>query len=370
MLKADEIKQRLPKLLLRLEEICRSIKIEDKIKELEALSKQCESQDLWNDPEHARKIMGDKAQIEKLVSEINSIKNGLHGAEELLELAVELGDENELTALETELDNYDNRLEILWTSTLLTGKHDEEDAIINIHAGAGGVDAMDWAQMLLRMYLRYCEAHGYKTTILDLQDDTEAGIKSASILVEGSRAYGYLRSEKGIHRLVRISPFNAAGKRQTSFASVMVIPQIELSEDVKIAEDDLRIDVYRSSGSGGQHVNTTESAVRITHIPTGIVVSCQNEKSQRQNKELALKVLKSRLMELKEQEKKESIEELKGDYSQITWGSQIRSYVFQPYTMVKDHRNGYEEGNVDKVMDGQIDGFIQAQLKFEARKEA
>ena len=222
---------------------------------------------------------------------------------------------------------------------------------------------MDWAQMLYRMYVRWSEKKGYKVTLVDMQDDTEAGIKSATLIVEGENAYGYLKNEKGVHRLVRISPFNSAGKRQTSFAALEVMPEIEDDMSVEIDPEDLRIDTYRSSGAGGQHVNKTDSAIRITHLPTHIVVTCQNERSQHQNKEMAMKILASKLMELKEQEHKENLKELKGDFSLITWGSQIRSYVFQPYTMVKDHRTGAEVGNVGAVMDGDIDYFINEKLK-------
>ena len=247
--------------------------------------------------------------------------------------------------------------------TLLTGKYDHCGAIVSIHAGTGGVDAMDWASMLLRMYTRWCEKKGYTIKMLDLQDDTEAGIKSATMLVEGENAYGYLKNEKGVHRLVRISPFNAAGKRQTSFAMLEVTPELDEDVSVEINPDDLRIDTYRSSGAGGQHVNKTNSAIRITHLPTNIVVTCQNERSQHQNKDMAMKILKARLTELAEQEHKENLEELKGDYSMNTWGSQIRSYVFQPYTMVKDNRTGAETANVGAVMDGDLDYFINEKLK-------
>ncbi len=222
---------------------------------------------------------------------------------------------------------------------------------------------MDWTLMLYRMYTRWCNAKGYKVTLLDYQDDTEAGIKSATIHVEGENVYGYLKNEKGVHRLVRISPFNAAGKRQTSFAGVEVIPEIEEDEGIEIDTEDLRIDTYRSSGAGGQHVNTTDSAIRITHIPTGIVVTCQNERSQIQNKETAMRILKSKLIELKEEQQKETLKEIKGDFSLNTWGSQIRSYVFQPYTMVKDHRTGAETANIGAVMDGDLDYFINEKLK-------
>ena len=254
-------------------------------------------------------------------------------------------------------------LEALKLRTLLDGKYDQNNAIVSVHAGAGGTDAQDWAEMLFRMYTRWCEKKGYKSKLIDMQEDTEGGIKSATLLVEGENAYGYLKNEKGVHRLVRISPFDSSGRRHTSFASLDVIPEIDEDLDVEINPDDLRIDTYRSSGAGGQHVNKTDSAIRITHLPTNIVVTCQNERSQHQNKDTAMKLLKSKLLELKEQEHKESLDELKGDYSQITWGSQIRSYVFHPYTMVKDHRTGAEVGNVNAVMDGDLDYFINEKLK-------
>ena len=258
--------------------------------------------------------------------------------------------------------NFD-RIETFLLDQLLDGKYDACDCYVTIHAGTGGVDAMDWADMLLRMYLRYCDIAGFKAKIIDKQDDTEAGIKSATIDVSGENAYGYLKNENGVHRLVRISPFNAQGKRQTSFSAVEVTPKVEDDIDIQIDPDDIRIDRYRSSGAGGQHVNTTDSAIRITHLPTNIVVTCQNERSQIQNKETAMKILKGKLVELAEKQHKEDLKELKGDFGLITWGNQIRSYVFQPYTMVKDHRTGYEVGNVESVMDGNIQGFINAKLR-------
>ena len=280
-------------------------------------------------------------------------------SEELAEMAA---------GIEADYADFEKKLEDLRLKTLLTGKYDHCGAILSIHAGTGGVDAMDWASMLLRMYTRWCEKKGYSVKMLDLQDDTEAGIKSATLLVEGENAYGYLKNEKGVHRLVRISPFNAAGKRQTSFAMLEVVPELDEDISVEINPEDLRIDTYRSSGAGGQHVNKTDSAIRITHLPTNIVVTCQNERSQHQNKEMAMKILTARLTELAEQEHKENLAELKGDYSMNTWGSQIRSYVFQPYTMVKDHRTGAETANVNAVMDGDLDAFINAKLK--QREEA
>ena len=250
----------------------------------------------------------------------------------------------------------------------MSGEYDENSAILSVHAGAGGTEAQDWADMLFRMYTRWIESKGYALTIVDLQTDTEAGIKSVTLLVEGENAYGYLKSEKGVHRLVRISPFDAAKKRHTSFASVDVTPEMNDDDDIEINESDLKIDTYRSSGAGGQHVNTTDSAIRITHIPTGIVVSCQNQRSQHSNKETAMKMLISKLLEIRKLENKEKIEDIQGKYNQIAWGSQIRSYVFQPYSMVKDHRTNAETGNVQSVMDGSIDMFMNEYLKMKSKE--
>jgi peptide chain release factor 2 len=261
------------------------------------------------------------------------------------------------------VEGLNKKLDEMKIITLLKGPYDKNNAILSIHAGTGGLDAQDWAKMLLRMYTRWAEQKGYKVEILDLQQDPEAGIKSVTLLIEGENAYGYLRSEKGVHRLVRISPFDSSGKRHTSFASIDVMPEIDESVQVDIKAADLRIDTYRSSGAGGQHVNKTDSAVRITHIPTGIVTQCQNERSQHSNRDTAMKMLKSKLIELKEEEQKEKIEDLQGEYSQIAWGSQIRSYVFNPYNMVKDHRTNAEIGNVQGVMDGDLDPFINAYLQ-------
>ena len=307
--------------------------------------------------------MKEKKSIEDNLQTLDKLGQRLEDLEVLVEMAEEDGDEETANEAEDEFKALSDDLESLRLKTLLNGKYDKNNAIISVHAGSGGTDAQDWAEMLFRMYTRWCEKKGYKAKLIDMQDDTEGGIKSATLLVEGENAYGYLKNEKGVHRLVRISPFDSSGRRHTSFASLDVTPEIDEDVDVKINPDDLRIDTFRSSGAGGQHVNKTDSAIRITHIPTNIVVTCQNERSQHQNKDTAMKLLMSKLIELKEQEKKENLEELKGDYSQITWGSQIRSYVFHPYTMVKDHRTGAEVGNVDAVMDGDIDYFINEKLK-------
>ena len=317
----------------------------------------------WDDQESAQNLLKNKKVLEDKLSEYESLKNQLDDIEVMVELAVEENDDSMAEEIEEIKENFQKQLEQVKIKTLLTGEYDANNAILSIHAGSGGTDAQDWAEILYRMYVRYGEKKGYKVKTLYLQDDTEGGIKSATLLIEGNNAYGYLKNEKGVHRLVRISPFDSSGRRHTSFASVDVMPEIDEDISVEIDPDDLRIDTFRSSGAGGQHVNKTDSAIRITHIPTNIVVSCQNERSQHQNKDMAMKMLMSKLIELKEQEHKENLKELKGDFSQITWGSQIRSYVFHPYTMIKDHRTGAEVGTVDKVLDGELDYFINEKLK-------
>ena len=284
----------------------------------------------------------------------------------MIDIAEELEDEAEAAGIIRSFDKLKDDLEDLKTRMLLSGRYDERDCILSIHSGTGGVDANDWAAMLERMYLRYCEKKGFKAKILDRQDDVDYGIKSSTIEVQGDNAYGMLKSETGVHRLVRISPFNAMGKRQTSFAAVEVVPDIGDDIEVTINPGDLKIDTYRSGGAGGQHVNTTDSAVRITHLPTGIVVTCQNERSQIMNREVAMKILVSKLTRIAEEAHKENLNEIKGTQYMATWGSQIRNYVFQPYTMVKDTRTGAEVGNVEAVMDGDIDVFIRAKLSQDA----
>lgn len=319
--------------------------------------------DFWSDNAKAQEILRRK----KFVDDRISAFAGLQKAMENLEFSMELWEmepDGEVKAeISEQWDKFTKDVENFKIETLLDGEYDGNNAILSVHAGSGGTDAQDWAEMLYRMYSRYGEKKGYKVKLLDMQEDTEGGIKSATLLFEGLNAYGYLKNEKGVHRVVRISPFDSSGRRHTSFASIDVMPEIEDDLEVEIDSDDLRIDTFRSSGAGGQHVNTTDSAIRITHIPTNIVVSCQNERSQHQNREMAMKMLISKLVELKEQEHQDNIKNLQGDYSQITWGSQIRSYVFHPYTMVKDHRTGAEAGNVDKVMDGDLDYFINEKLK-------
>jgi peptide chain release factor 2 len=323
--------------------------------------------DFWDDHEEAQKIL---QTSKRLKDKVESFEELYSKWEELL-LLTEMGIVEKDASIEKEvikeIEGLKLRIEKLKIETLLSGKYDKNNAILSIHSGAGGLDAQDWAEMLLRMYTRWAETRGYGVKTLDILPDTEAGIKSVTLLIEGENAYGYLKSEKGVHRIVRISPFDPSGKRHTSFASVDVVPDLNDDIEIEINPADLRIDTYRASGAGGQHVNKTESAVRITHIPTGIVVQCQNERSQHSNRKTAMKMLTAKLLELKEMEQKEEIEDLKGDYSQIAWGSQIRSYVFHPYNLVKDHRTNTEVGNVQAVMDGDIDIFIDEYLKQRSR---
>ena len=323
-----------------------------------------EAPDFWDNPERSQKMMKELSTLKEDIE----IYHKLQTQREEIELMIEMGyEENEpaiIPDIQEMLDDFVQAFETIRIKTLLSGEYDKDNAIVTLHAGAGGTEACDWASMLYRMYMRWADRHGFSTEVLDFLDGEEAGIKSVTVQINGENAYGYLKSEKGVHRLVRISPFNAAGKRQTSFVSCDVMPDIEEDIDVEINDDDLRIDTYRSSGAGGQHINKTSSAIRITHLPTGIVVQCQNERSQFQNKDKAMQMLKAKLYLLKQQEQAQKLSNIQGEQSEIGWGSQIRSYVMQPYTMVKDHRTNEESGNVDAVMNGGIDGFINAYLKW------
>lgn len=331
---------------------------------LDQINKTTEEDGFWNDHEKAQKLLKEKKSIESEINEYENLKKEFEDISILIDLAMEAEDQSMVAEIQKAYEDYKKKAEELRIKTLLRGEYDRNNAIISIHAGSGGTDAQDWAEMLLRMYTRWSDTKGYKVKILDYQDATEGGIKSATLLIEGENAYGYLKNEKGVHRIVRISPFDSSGRRHTSFASLDVIPEMDDNITVDIDPEDLRIDTFRSSGAGGQHVNKTDSAIRITHIPTNVVVSCQNERSQHQNKETAMKVLMAKLMELAQQEHKANLDELKGDYSQITWGSQIRSYVFHPYSLVKDHRTNAEVGNVHAVMDGELDFFMNEKLKM------
>lgn len=333
-------------------------------KELKELEQQTTSQEFWENQQNTSQVLKRITEIKNKVEEYKLSKNTLDNLLDLVELLKIEKDEQLENELEKNVSNLSKQVDKLEISTLLSGKYDISNAIITLHPGAGGTEAQDWVEMLYRMYTRWANANGYKVEELDYLPGDEAGIKSVTFLVSGNYAYGYLKGEQGVHRLVRISPFDAGGRRHTSFASVEVLPEISEDIEIDINPDDLKIDTYRASGAGGQHINKTSSAVRITHIPTNIVVACQTERSQIQNRETAMKMLKSKLLHLKEQEHKETIDELKGIQMDIAWGSQIRSYVFCPYTLVKDHRTNYEVGNVQAVMDGDLNGFIDSYLKY------
>ena len=324
--------------------------------------------DFW-EKEDSKELLKERADLIEKQEEINSLYNEYEELELLLELSLEEEDLDSLEEVCERLNALEKRLGSAELSRLMSKEHDKNNAILTIHPGAGGTESQDWADMLLRMYLRWCEKHGYKVDILDLMPGEEAGIKNATLLVKGPYAYGYLKAEAGIHRLVRISPFDASSRRHTSFASVFVAPELDDTIDIEINEKDLRIDTYRASGAGGQHVNKTSSAVRITHIPTGIVVQCQNERSQHKNKAIAMKILRARLYEREKAKQEEEKRKLHGQKKEIAWGNQIRSYVLHPYQMVKDHRTGEETGNVSAVLDGELDQFIQSWLMKMASKE-
>ncbi|MBE6032924.1 MAG: peptide chain release factor 2 [Clostridiales bacterium] len=364
MIELDQIKYELTSEVQNLKELGESLDLTGLMEKLDALNKKIEAEGFWDDHEEAQKVLKEKKQYDVKVNEYKALETELEDIEVLIQLAEEEEDTDMAAEVQASYAAYKEKAEALRIRTLLCEEFDANNAFIAIHAGAGGLDSQDWAEMLLRMYMRWCERKGYKVTILDYQEATEGGIKSAELRVEGENAYGYLKNEKGVHRIVRISPFDSAGRRHTSFASLDVTPELDDNIEVDINPEDIRVDTYRSSGAGGQHVNKTDSAIRITHLPTNIVVTCQNERSQHQNREVAMRVLMSKLMELAKQEHKDKIDELKGDFSQITWGSQIRSYVFHPYTMVKDHRTNAEVGNVQAVMDGDLDYFINEKLKM------
>lgn len=325
-----------------------------------------EASGFWDDPDRSNRLMKELKVLKGIVEQGKHLKTQYEDIETLIEMGYEADDPDMIPEIRAELDSFIEEFEALRISTLLSEEYDKCNAILKLNAGAGGTESCDWANMLYRMYTRWAEKKGFALEVLDFLDGDEAGIKSITFQVNGENAYGYLKSEKGVHRLVRISPFNAQGKRQTSFVSLDVMPDIEEDLDVEINDDDLRIDTYRSSGAGGQHINKTSSAIRITHLPTGIVVQCQNERSQFQNKDKAMQMLKAKLYMLKKEANAEKLSDIRGEIKDIGWGNQIRSYVMQPYTMVKDHRTGCESGNVDAVMDGALDSFINAYLKWKS----
>lgn len=331
-----------------------------KISELE---EQSSAPGFWDDVENSQKVFQQTRQLKDKVERYDRLKGSWEDALVLVDLANEENDESMLPEVKKTVDEISAELDKMTLETLLSGPYDKNNAIITLHAGAGGTEAQDWCEMLLRMYQMYAQKNGYTVQTLDILPGDDAGTKSATIMISGLNAYGYLKSEKGVHRLVRISPFDAAGRRHTSFASIEVMPEIADDVEINIRTEDLKVDTYRASGAGGQHINKTDSAIRITHIPTGIVVSCQTQRSQHQNREYAMRMLKAKLAEVAEQQQKEKIEDIKGVQKEIAWGSQIRSYVFHPYTLVKDHRTGFEMGNIGAVMDGDLNGFINAYLK-------
>lgn len=368
MIEYDEYRLKLEGLQPQLHELYDALDIKAATAELTELEKQTAEPGFWDNIEESGKAQKRMKQLSDKIDHYHKLKTRIEDALALIEMAEDENDASFLPEVTSECDGITKEMEETSLLTLLSGEYDGQNAIMTFHAGAGGTEAQDWVQMLYRMYTHWGEQHGFKIKVLDYLDGEEAGIKSATILVEGTNAFGYLKSEMGVHRLVRISPFDSSGRRHTSFASVEVMPEIDDNVEVDINPADLRVDTYRSSGAGGQHVNKTESAIRITHIPTGIVVACQNERSQHQNREVAMRMLRSKLVEIKEREHLDRIEDIKGEQKDIAWGSQIRSYVFMPYTLAKDHRTGFEMGNIQAVMDGDLDGFINAYLKMQAKK--
>ncbi len=338
-------------------------------REIEELEIKASAPGFWDDMENSQKILQRTGKLKNTVETYDRLCASYDDLLVLIEIGDEEGDLSLVEEIESSITELENNLASLRLQTLLTGEYDKNNAILTFHAGAGGTEAMDWVSMLVRMYTRWTERHGFKVQMLDFLDGDEAGLKNATLLIEGENAYGYLKSESGVHRLVRVSPFDASGRRHTSFASLEVMPEIADDVEIEIREEDIKMDVFRSSGAGGQHINKTSSAVRLTHIPTGIVVACQNERSQFQNRDQAMRMLKSKLLEIKEREHLEKIEDIKGIQKEIAWGSQIRSYVFMPYTLAKDHRTGFESGNINAVMDGDLDGFINAYLKAASNGE-
>ena len=364
MLQVEELKLELENLKSQIKDLSEAIGVYKIDEELKKFEKKTAQPDFWNDIENSNKILQKISEIKNKQQKYYKLLSTSNDTSVLIDLAKEEQDEGLLEEIKINLNLIKTSIEEQRLETLLNGEYDSRNAILTFHAGAGGTEAQDWVEMLYRMYCRWADHHKFKVKTLDYLDGEEAGFKSVSILISGINAYGYLKSEAGVHRLVRISPFDSSGRRHTSFASIEVMPEIDDDFDVQISPDDIKMDVFRASGAGGQHVNKTSSAVRLTHIPTGIIVSCQNERSQHQNREVALKMLKSKLIEIKEREHLEKIEDIKGDQKEIAWGSQIRSYIFMPYTLVKDHRTNFEMGNVNAVMNGEIDGFINAYLKY------
>ena len=368
MIEFEEYKGKLNGLKPTLDSLRDALHLESAEKEIEELEGQSARDGFWNDVEKSQRVQKRLKQLKSKVENYQKLCSGWDDLMTLCEMAIEEDDDSMLPELQSEYADFEKKLEETRLGTLLTGEYDANNAILTFHAGAGGTEAQDWTQMLYRMYNMWADRHGYTVKLMDYLDGDEAGIKSATIMIEGENAYGFLKSEHGIHRLVRISPFDSSGRRHTSFSAIEVMPEISDDNEIELRDEDIKMDVYRSSGAGGQKVNKTSSAVRLTHIPTGIVVSSQVERSHFQNLENCRNMLRARLAEIKEREHLEKIEDIKGDQKEIAWGSQIRSYVFMPYTLVKDHRTNYEMGNVNAVMDGDLDGFIDAYLKSLTQK--
>ena len=364
MVELDQFKFKLNQYREPMEELGQSLELDRKKARMEELEAKMEEPDFWSEPEKAQEITKELKGIKDTVEGYDSLEQDMDDISTMIEMGYEENDESLIPEIREMLDTFTDTFEKMRIQTLLSGEYDSNNAIVTLHAGAGGTESCDWAGMLYRMYSKWAESHGYKTEVLDYLDGEEAGIKSITFEVKGENAFGYLKSERGVHRLVRISPFNAAGKRQTSFASCDVMPDIEEDLSVDIADEDIRVDTYRASGAGGQHINKTDSAIRITHIPTGVVVQCQNERSQHKNKEKAMQMLKAKLYLIKEQENREKLSDIRGEVSDNGWGNQIRSYVLQPYTMVKDHRTNEESGNGQSVLDGNQDPCINAYLRY------
>lgn len=366
MIQFDEYKVKLSSIKPKLDDLAVSLNLEADREELERLHAQIDSPGFWDNQEVSQKVMKRSRQLESKAERYQKMQGAWEDLLTICEMALEENDDSMLDELKDSYSKLESSMEEARLETLLTGEYDNSNALLSFHAGAGGTEAQDWCQMLYRMYTRWAERHGFTYKILDYLDGDEAGLKSADIMIEGVNAYGFLKSESGVHRLVRVSPFDSSGRRHTSFSAVEVIPEIPDDVEVDIRPEDIEMQVYRSSGAGGQHINKTSSAVRLTHKPTGIVVACQTERSQFQNKETCMKMLRSKLVEIKEREHLEKISDIKGDQKKIEWGSQIRSYVFMPYTLAKDTRTAHEATNINAVMDGDIDGFINAYLNCAA----
>ncbi len=369
MLEFEQLKLRLTASEPEIKELRTAIGYDGLKREIEELEAKAAADGFWDDIENSQAVLQKTGKLKNKVETYDRIALSYEDLIVLIDMGDEEGDLSLVDEISSSVDQLEADLAALKLQTLLIGEYDINNAILTFHAGAGGTEAMDWVSMLVRMYTRWGERHGFAVKVLDFLDGDEAGLKSATVLIEGENAYGYLRSESGVHRLVRVSPFDASGRRHTSFASIEVMPEISDDIEIEIHEEDIKMDVFRSSGAGGQHINKTSSAVRLTHIPTGIVVACQNERSQFQNREQAMRMLKSKLLEIKEREHLEKIEDIKGVQKEIAWGSQIRSYVFMPYTMAKDHRTSFETGNINAVMDGEIDGFINEYLTAASKGE-